>query len=450
MRPALVALALVVPAVGCIDRGINRLDPSPDSVEQKLLPVSLNRELDLLFVIDDSSSMELEHMSLETRFPELISRLDTLGGRRPDLHIGVVSSDLGTGRVDTGNPHCTTTGGDGGRLHGAACPALGGATFISDVVGPTGDRVTNYTGSVGAAFACTADVGTDGCGFEQHLASMQAALAEGANPGFLRRSATLGVIILADEDDCSVDDDRLFTPGADPVLGPFSDFRCFEHGVTCDPVADPRAPGVRTGCVARTDSPYLVEIEQYAAFLRDLKDDPDQLFVAAIIGDDDHVEVIPDGNRAALAPGCTGGLGAAAPGIRLGGFLDAVGTASHRETICTGDLSSALAGIIDSLPPLGGACFAAAPADRDPIAPGLQPECAVVEITEPDGPGRAERPLAACAAGVARPCWQIVAAPECTQTDEHWRIDVARDVPGPAGAYLDVQCVVSIPVPPPT
>ncbi len=450
MRTVVAGLACL-PLLACIDRSLSELPSTPDTVEKKTVAISLNNELDLLFVVDNSGSMLAEHQSLESRFPELIRALDELGPRRPDLHIGVVTSDMGTGRVDTGEA-CSHS--DGGRMQGGHCPALGGATFLSDVVGPDGTRVTNYTGTLDAAFACMADVGTDGCGFEQHLASMKAALSPKVNPGFLRKSANLGVVILADEDDCSTEDDRLFArdpaSGPDPVLGPFSDFRCFEHGVTCDPVADPRAPGVRTGCVPREDSPYLFEIEQYIEFLGGLKDRADQVFVAAIVGDPGHVEVVPaSGNRAGLAPGCTGGLGSAAPAIRLAGLIDAFPGQSHRETICTGDLGAALRNIGESLPPPP-ACFARPPIDQDLITPGMQAECSVVEVTDPDGPNRRENPLAACRAGGQHPCWQIVADPQCTQTAEHWRIDVDRaGVPGPAGGNLEVQCVVSIPVPPP-
>lgn len=451
MRTVVAGLACL-PLLACIDRSLSELPPTPDTVEKKTVSISLNNELDLLFVVDNSGSMLAEHQSLESRFPELIRALDELGPRRPDLHIGVVTSDMGTGAVNTGDTRCNHS--DGGRMQGASCAALGGATFLSDVVGPDGTRVTNYTGTLDAAFACMADVGTDGCGFEQHLASMQAALSPGVNPGFLRKSANLGIVILADEDDCSTEDDRLFTPdpaaGPDPVLGPFSDFRCFEHGVTCDPVTDPRAPGLRTGCVPREDSPYLFEIEQYIAFLGGLKDRADQVFVSAIVGDPDHVEVVPaSSNRAGLAPGCTGGLGEAAPAIRLAGLIDAFPGQSHRETICTGDLGAALRNIGESLPPPP-ACFARPPVDQDLRTDGMQAECSVVEVTDPDGPNRRENPLAACRAGGPRPCWQIIADPQCTQTAEHWRIDVDRaGIPGPAGGNLEVQCVVSIPVPPP-
>ena len=451
MRATTLALAATL-ASGCIDRTISQVDPDGQAVEQKTLPVSLNRELDLLFVIDDSGSMLQEHESLEDRFPELIAHLDEIAGRLPDLHIGVVSSDVGTGNVDVGDSRCGPGGGDRGIMHGESCPALGGARFITDVVGPRGERVRNYTGTLGDAFACAADLGTSGCGFEQHLASMQAALSPGVNPGFLREPAALAVIILADEDDCSADVDRLFTPGdTDPVLGPFSDFRCFEHGVVCDGDPDPRAPGPRTGCVPRADSPFLVEVEQYAAFLRSLKPDPDKkIFVAGIVGDPGNVRVVTQAGRPALDPACDGGLGEAAPAVRLSGFLDLFPESHARETICTADLGAALRGIVDALPPLDGVCFGGEPSDRNPTQPGVQPECSVVEITDLNGPDHHEVPLPACEGSDARPCWRITEDPvTCTDSEHHLRIDVERTEPAPAGGYLNVQCVVSIPVPPP-
>ncbi len=452
MRATSVGVVAALVLAGCVDRPISRLDPTGQGVEQKLLPVSLNQELDLLFVIDNSGSMEEEHRSLEDRFPELIAHLDELSGRLPDLHIGVVSSDMGTGNVDVGDNRCGPGGGDRGIMHGATCPALGGASFLTDVVGPTGDRVRNYTGTLDDAFACAANLGIGGCGFEQHLAAMQAALSPGVNPGFLREPATLAVIIVADEDDCSADVDRIFSRTEDAELGPFSDFRCYEQGVVCANDPDPRLPGPRAGCVPRPTSPFLVEIEQYAGFLRGLKRAPDhKLFVAGIIGDPANVRVVLQDNDPALDFGCSGALGFAEPAVRLAGFLDQFPGTSARETICTGDLGDALRAIVESLPPLEGVCFDGVVADRNPIVDGIQPECSVVEITDLDGPARRETPLPGCEGSTARPCWRITEdAATCAATDHHLRIDVERSVPAPANAYLEVQCVVSIPVPPPS
>ena len=444
------ALVVLAPTAACIDRPITRNDPSPDNVEKKTLPISLANELDLLFVVDNSGSMLQEHQSLEARFPELIRALDELGPERPDLHIGVATSDMGTGHVAGVAGNCDATGGDGGHLHGASCPALGGHSFLVDGVGAGGARVTNYTGTLDAAFACMADVGTGGCGFEQHLASMKAALSPGVNPGFVRRTANLGVVILADEDDCSVGGDGLFAEVA-PALGPRTDFRCFLDGVECDPVADPLALGPRTNCHPRATPTHLVGIDAYADFLRELKDRDDQVFVAAIVADPADPRVVSDANHnPSLAPSCTGGLGSAAPAFRLAGLVDSFGGPHHRETICTGDLGAALAEIGAALPPPP-ACFASPPADRDPIADGVQPECAVVLVTDPDTAARQEVPLPACSATSPRPCWKLGTDPVCTQTEDHWRLELERGAgSGPEGAILEVQCVVATPAAPPT
>lgn len=448
MRTPCVLFMAALALTGCVDRTIGQVDPDGEHVEQKLIPVSLNQELDLLFVIDDSGSMAQEHTSLESRFPELIAGLDELGGRLPDLHIGVVSSDMGTGNVDVGDPRCGPGGGDNGVMHGASCPALGGHHFITDVVGPGGGRLRNYSGTLDDAFACAADLGISGCGFEQHLASMKAALSPGVNPGFLREPAMLAVIILADEDDCSAEGDGIFTRTDDAVLGPFSDFRCYEQGVQCADDPDPRAPGPRTGCVPKA-SPYLHEVDEYASFLRGLKRDPSQIFVAGIVGDPGHVAVISANGQPALDYACTGDLGNAAPAVRLAGFLDQFPGSHLRETICTGDLGDALRAIGEALPLPDGACFEGVLQDRNPGLPGVQPECSVVQITDLEGPARDELPLPACGGG-QHPCWRITEdATTCTRTEHHLRIDVERTEPAPEGGYLQVQCVVSVPVPPP-
>src|SRR5438477_497314 len=73
------------------------------------------------------------------------------------------------------------------------------------------------------------------------------------NTGFLRDTAHLAVVILADEDDCSVTSNAAFS---DPSLGRLDDdYRCFVGGVTCD--EDAFAPGPHHNCHPRDPSPYL-------------------------------------------------------------------------------------------------------------------------------------------------------------------------------------------------
>ena len=61
MRAAIATSVLTLAAAGllagCPDRGISKVDPAQGRVEYKDIPVKVNRDVDLLFLIDDSPSM---------------------------------------------------------------------------------------------------------------------------------------------------------------------------------------------------------------------------------------------------------------------------------------------------------------------------------------------------------------------------------------------------------
>ena len=84
----------------------------------------------------------------------------------------------------------------------------------------------------------------------------------------------------------------------------------------------------------------------------------------------------------------------------------------------------------------------------DPIAPGPQYQCAVLEVLHPHGATRSEAVVPACADGDARPCWRIAPnAEECPVTDENPQqlaIEIVRDptVNVPSDTYVQAQCVV--------
>jgi hypothetical protein len=197
-----------------------------------------NRDLDILFVVDNSPSMIEEQQSLAANFPLMIDALSQLDGGLPNLHIGVVTSDLGTSGSQTapangigaGPGACVGLGMAGNLVQ------VGGMTehFLSDVDDGTGARMTNYTGALRDEFGMLALVGDQGCGFEQHLGAMRRALdANPTDAGFLRPDANLAVVVLADEDDCSIADSAFFSTDTS-TLGPLQSFRCFRFGVECD------------------------------------------------------------------------------------------------------------------------------------------------------------------------------------------------------------------------
>ena len=64
---------------------------------QVVTPSGQNRDADILFMIDDSLSMQLNQASLIANFPILMNTMRAFPGGLPNLHIAVVTSDLGAG-----------------------------------------------------------------------------------------------------------------------------------------------------------------------------------------------------------------------------------------------------------------------------------------------------------------------------------------------------------------
>jgi len=387
---------ILLTLAACPSREISKLDPLPAKEIYKDTPVNSNRKIDILFVIDNSDSMRQEQENLATNFPKFIQVLDSIEGGRPSVHIGVISSDIG---IDPYAAEACSGRGDDGLLQNApriagCSPPNGGARYLEDIPLASGGRQTNYNGSLEDAFACIAQLGTSGCGLEQHLESMRRALDPGnvANAGFIRDDAYLAVIIVADEDDCSARDTAIFNPAREldnisSPLGVFSSYRCTEFGVTCDSLPSlPRAAADYTSCRPRSDS-YLHGVEEYVQFLYQRKGDPNLVAVAGIVGNPTPFGVfINDKGAPELKHSCSStNLGVADPGVRLKAFFDGFGTTSSRTTsICQNDLAQAIREIAQLvIEKIGTPCLAddVNMDDIDPGMPGLQLNCQVYDKT---------------------------------------------------------------------
>ncbi|MBU0611790.1 MAG: hypothetical protein KKI08_28195, partial [Armatimonadetes bacterium] len=298
--------------------------PSTDAGGITFYPQSIEKDVDLLFMIDNSGSMEQEQELLRRQFPKLIEALRSpkLGNQIPNVHIGVVSSDLGAGQY--GLPSCEVSGGDGGKLQNT--PRLAGCTGPSDPWISYIDGVTNIPGCSGdpvecvkSAFGCIAQLGILGCGFEAQLESARRALDPklNINPGFIRPNAFLAVVFVTDEDDCSARDPQLFDPqqqGLTDPLGPLTSFRCFEFGIQCN-INDRNKVGERTNCVPAFD--WLFSVDDYIKFFGTLKPSKDRIIMAAIAGPLEPVVVGKDGPNPSLKPSCQTADGFAVPPIRI-------------------------------------------------------------------------------------------------------------------------------------
>ncbi|MBU1068899.1 hypothetical protein KJ975_04940, partial [Myxococcota bacterium] len=350
------------------------------------------RALDLVVVIDTSLCMADEQVILQGNFPGLVRALKDSAGGLPDLHLGVITPDLGTAPYNI--PGCETPGGDGGRfLKGVhnSCMNPAGQNYIVDVA-PRGCTVTRstdgasctahdctaahceaaaftgadgvatepdglllstdengcprcrnyYTDTLESVLMCMASAGTSGCGMEQPLEALRQALLvvpEG-NERFLRPAAGLGIMLVMSEDDCSTADTELFNPEGDinSELGSLASFRCTEFGIICD---QPWERVMETGTATYTNcrpreagdpDNLLFPISGYVDDLREMK--PSGLLSVAVIGSDTDgtlVVSLDNNQNPKLAPGCGVPTEGADPTLRLSAFVRPL--TSHEEDL---------------------------------------------------------------------------------------------------------------------
>ena len=420
------------------------LTPTTTAVDLALVP---EHELDILFVIDNSISVQEEQIKLGWALPGFLSELESMG-TLPDLHVGIVTTDLGSMNVIAEPSRCAGVGDQGvlriGRGSGQGCAITD--PFIIDVDDGAGGRTRNYDGTLAELLRCAIVFGDD-CEFEQPLEAMRLALEPGVNPGFLRDGAQLAIVLLADEDDCSVFSPAFFGPES-PELGPLDSFRCFDFGVTCDQ-ADPRIEGEHTNCRAREDSPYVYGVQRYIDSLQALR--PGRVTVGMVFGVPAPVEVgrrVPQGGsppRPDLMPSCqyvdlNGVTNSADPAVRLRDVAEAFGERGRWMSICD-DINPSVAAlgtqVHDRL--VGQPCLRRPPFDTNPDTPELDARCEVVTV----GIGEPAMPLAACNSAASNPpCWRLVEDPTlCGPPPTAWRID-AVGVEPTYGRHVQARCDV--------
>jgi hypothetical protein len=286
-RPML--LLVLFGCVGCYRSPMNSLDAGPaDPADKARTPFSVvvvpERAVDILFMVDNSPSMDPKQTALAQNFPKMIQQLQKVPDGLPDVHIGVITSDFGAGGGEMGS-NCGIPLGNRGLLWGndssanaiaglgngnnqfatvaggtsKGCGLNPGVRWIEDVQYPDGSgRQKNYSGNLADVFSCLAlAVGTRGCGEEHQLQSIRVALnpASGindANVGFLRPRAYLAIVMITDEDDCSADpystpndpkhpvsNDNLFSLANFALSGEGTSLRCAGRGHVCNGKAIP-------------------------------------------------------------------------------------------------------------------------------------------------------------------------------------------------------------------
>ena len=433
-------LAAAIPALwACNTRRLAKPEPAPEQVFNDLFQQAVNRNIDIVFMVDDSSSMAPLQTKLTTQFPSFMDVLKGLPGGLPNVHIGVVSSSMGAGR----NPsidHCPQ-GGAQGIFHtkplGPTCTKASlnaGQNFIINVNG-----MANYTGDISDVFSCIALLGDGGCGFEHQFESVLRALgADGAPPpttnaNFLRPDAYLAVVLITNEDDCSAPPDSdLFDSSSatvDSPLGPLQSYRCNEFGHLCGGHAPPRQPAgevdLTNMCVSAEDG-RLLRVSDVVTAMKRLKADPSKVLVAAIAGP-------PNPYKVNVGPSQVKGDASqwpfvehscqqtepdmsqtyADPSIRIKQWVDAFGGNGVFEEICNDTFKPALTVIANEIgKKIGSPCVTGTVLDTTGAVwtGATQADCTVVDHQTNAQGVVVDTTLPPCAAGQnmgATACWHL-------------------------------------------
>jgi len=335
-------------------------------------------KLDVLFMVDNSNSMTEEQISLTAEIPRMAQALATgdLDGdgvqdvsAARSIHIGVVNSDMGTGGFLV--PTCSESDfGDDGVLRTRGNTALAGCmTAYPSFLAWDTDSPEFDAGSAAADLGCVAALGTGGCGFEQPLDAVLKALTpstssvnftmgsrghgDAENSGFLRPDATLAVILLTDEDDCSASDPDLFNQSSARYMGDLN-LRCFQFPEAVHPTSR-----YVDGLLALKDDPSRVVFTVIAGVPTDI----DTSDLAAVLEDPRMIQAPDPTMPSRLTPSCdVPGRGMAFPPTRIveaAQGMRSAGAGAYVGSICQADFGSVVSGILDhTARSLGGSCGA--------------------------------------------------------------------------------------------
>lgn len=401
-----------------------------------------DRKLDLLFMVDDSASMQPLQDKLARNLPTLIDRLTILPGGLPDLHIAVISSSVGQDSLSDIAACRPGAAGDGRFQHaidptGRDPDGCRNVTLNGNFIRAEAGAAPNFTGEIATVFSCIALLGQKGCGFEHQFVAIEAALAPGQAPpdnaGFLRDDAYLGIVMLTNEDDCSAPQgSALFNMNDTTGLGLRQSYRCAEFGILCNGAPPPHTLGAmetRTldGCVSAEDRGQLIRVADFEQFLIDLKGDRTRILMAAIASPPAPFAVSSSQSRSSpmaggigLVPSCAtpGTDDYGDPAVRISQVVGDLGGVSF--DICRDDYGPAMNQIADALGKLiGPSCINGNIATRTAAggAPGA-PDCIVTERTRQEDGRVDSEDLPACnttAPPFAAPCWRLLDSPGCPQ-----------------------------------
>jgi len=430
-----VALVCATAWPGCMDREPAPVCPVPTELAKNdFMPAGFDG-VDILMVVDNSGTMASEQETLATSILTLVNSLvsplpDWEFGAAADVRFAVISTDMGLQAggepydPDLGWPDMGVCNGDGDdglfRTYGtdkvvsldpgdipcdvtaAQCPAGWTCTATEEdetgvcAAGGDGTEVAcpelagdwaatsgdDQNGDLPLQVACLSALGTVGCGFEQQLEAAAQSLTKPSQEGFVRESSLLAIIVVSDEEDCSIENGEGIA-GAEEM------------------------DSNRRNLVCGNNEQYLYDLEHYFDAYSSLKGEKaNAVLFAAITGvpmvpecqgtgdaidgcldrpDMKNVEYYDEEKKYYLfEPACTSASTSASPGRRYVELARRFETMGYVYSICNDDWSPAMAEIARLIASkISGTCYDK-PLDWDPET--RQARCdVVVELIDRDG-----------------------------------------------------------------
>ena len=262
VKISLLAFFILGGNISCNNREVTPLDQALNASTGQEITVDAKTKIDILFVIDESPSMDIEQASLAANFStfsnfifdDLRNAVDyriavtSTGSKRSNEEdpFGIIPKDLGK--------FVTSSGDSGADCAGEFAPVISSTSLGCAIEDDQCQRQ-----ALQQRFSCLAKVGTNGIVFERGLEAMRSSIScngpnaglfgacciavEGENrlsydplcrsqnnstlppPEFLRPDAILVVVFITDEDDCSTFSDA-------PIDSPYA--TCSVDSITVD------------------------------------------------------------------------------------------------------------------------------------------------------------------------------------------------------------------------
>jgi hypothetical protein len=178
---------------GCGDGG-DSFSLLSDTNTFQQAPGSTNDKIDILWVVDNSGSMQTSQQNIADNFNAFIQTFQT---KNLNFRMAFTATDAYRKVFHSSATGCAPFRDGALRWISSNCSPISGNTYSGVKI------ITPLTPNLNQTFVTNVLQGTLGSGDERAFQSMRVALEDNANANFLRDEAFLSVIMIGDEDDAS-------------------------------------------------------------------------------------------------------------------------------------------------------------------------------------------------------------------------------------------------------